>query len=234
MATRVIRVVIAEDHAVVREGTHQIVASDSRIDVVGEAEDGQTALDLVEQLEPDVLVLDLHLPTVTGIEVARRLQAADSPTRVLVLSAYDDDDYVFAAMEAGARGYLLKTAHGEEVIDAIHAISAGDVVLQGIIASKIVRGRSGGQQPMSAELGLTERELEILRLAAIGLRNKEIADRLFLSLRTVEGHLSHVFNKLGVASRTEAIMQAAAKGWLVLPSPARHGLSWSHRPGPDG
>lgn len=219
MTTRVIRVVIAEDHAVVREGTRQIVASDPRIEVVGEAADGQAALDLVDELRPDVLILDLHLPAVTGIEVARRLQAAGSRTRILVLSAYDDDDYVFAAMDAGASGYLLKTAHGEEVIDAIHAISAGDVVLQGVIAAKFVKGRDSDRRRMPHEMGLTERELEILRLAAIGLRNKEIADRLFLSLRTVEGHLSHVFNKLGVASRTEAIVHAAAHGWLVIPNP---------------
>lgn len=222
MTTRVVRVVIAEDHAVVREGTRQIVASDPRIEVVGEAEDGQAALDLVSEIRPDVLILDLHLPAVTGIEVARRLQAAGSPTRILVLSAYDDDDYVFAAMDAGASGYLLKTAHGEEVIDAIHAISAGDVVLQGVIAAKFVKGRGSDQRRLPHEMGLTERELEILCLAAIGLRNKEIADRLFLSLRTVEGHLSHVFNKLGVASRTEAIVHAAALGWLVIPNAESH------------
>lgn len=222
MTTRVVRVVIAEDHAVVREGTRQIVASDPRIDVVGEAEDGQAALDLVNELRPDVLILDLHLPAVTGIEVARRLQESRSPTRILVLSAYDDDDYVFAAMDAGASGYLLKTAHGEEVIDAIHAISAGDVVLQGVIAAKFVRGRASERHRQPHDMGLTERELEILSLAAIGLRNKEIADRLFLSLRTVEGHLSHVFNKLGVASRTEAIIHAAAFGWLVIPNPESH------------
>ena len=138
MSNTTIRVVIAEDHALVREGTRQIVASDPRIDVVGEAEDGQRALDLVSELKPDVLVLDLRLPKVTGIEVARRLQAANSTTRILVLSAYDDDDYVFAAMDAGASGYLLKTAHGGEVIDAIHAISRGDVVLQNAIAAKLV------------------------------------------------------------------------------------------------
>jgi DNA-binding NarL/FixJ family response regulator len=222
VTTRVIRVVIAEDHAVVREGTRQIVASDPRIDVVGEAEDGQAALDVIDELHPDVLILDLHLPGITGIQVARRLQSLGSSTKVLVLSAYDDDDYVFAAMDAGARGYLLKTAHGEEVIDAIHAVSGGDVVLQGSIAAKLIKGRESDHTQLPHDVGMTERELEILRLAAVGLRNKEIATRLVISLRTVEGHLSHVFNKLGVGSRTEAIVHAAARGWLVIPT-ERHG-----------
>jgi DNA-binding NarL/FixJ family response regulator len=126
-------------------------------------------------------------------------------------------------MDAGASGYLLKTAHGEEVIDAIHAISRGDVVLQRAIAAKLIKGREPDRDRRPQEMGLTERELEILSLAAGGLRNKEIADRLFLSQRTVEGHLSHVFNKLAVASRTEAIVHAAAHGWLVIPTPGRPG-----------
>ena len=186
--------------------------------MVGEAEDGQRALDLVAELKPEVLVLDLRLPKVTGIEVARRLQAAGSATRILVLSADDDDDYVFAAMDAGASGYLLKTAHGGEVIDAIHAVSRGDVVLQGAIAAKLVKGRASERSQFPHDMGISERELEILRLAAIGLRNKEIAERLVLSQRTIEGHLSHVFNKLGVSSRTEAIVYAAGHGWLVIPT----------------
>lgn len=218
MTSKVIRVVIAEDHALVREGTRQIVATDPRIQVVGEAEDGQAALDMVEATHPDVLVLDLHLPKVTGIEVARRIRTQGDGPRILVLSAYDDDDYVFAAMDAGASGYLLKTAHGDEVIDAIHAISRGDVVLHGSIAAKVIKGRESAHTQLPHDIGLTDRELEILRLAALGMRNKEIADQLVLSLRTVEGHLSHVFNKLGVGSRTEAIIHAAARGWLVIPT----------------
>ncbi len=219
MSSAAIRVLIAEDHAVVREGTRQILTADPGIEVVGEAEDGQRALELADLLKPDVLVLDLRLPKVTGIEVARRIQTSVPNTRILVLSAYDDDDYVFAAMEAGAVGYLLKTAHGDEVVSAIHSIARGEVVLQSAVASKFLRGhgriRSNGDD---FEEKLTEREMEILRLAALGLRNKEIADRLNLSQRTVEGHLSHVFTKLNLGSRTEAILHAAARGWLVIPT----------------
>ncbi len=214
-----IRVLIAEDHAVVREGTRQILTADPAIDVVGEAEDGARALELAELLQPDVLVLDLRLPKVTGIDVARRLALHSSETRILVLSAYDDDDYVFAAMDAGASGYLLKTAHGDEVVSAIRAIARGEVVLQAAIASKFLRSNGNVRGPNLQER-LTEREMEILRLAAQGLRNKEIADRLSLSQRTIEGHLSHVFSKLNVGSRTEAVLHAAAHGWVVIPNGA--------------
>lgn len=218
MPASAIRVLIAEDHAVVREGTRQILSKDPAIEVVGEAEDGQRALDLATLLEPDVLVLDLRLPKLTGIEVARRIGTQVPNTRILVLSAYDDDDYVFAAMDAGAAGYLLKTAHGDEVVSAIHSIARGEVVLQSAIATKFLRGHGHDRATGEYEEKLTDREMEILRLAALGLRNKEIADRLHLSQRTVEGHLSHVFTKLNVGSRTEAILHAAARGWLVIPN----------------
>lgn len=219
MSMAIIRVLIAEDHAVVREGTRQILEADPGIEVVGEAEDGQRALELTALLAPDVLVLDLRLPRVTGIEVARLIRERAANTRILVLSAYDDDDYVFAAMDAGASGYLLKTAHGDEVVSAIHSIARGEVVLQSAIASKFLRSRGNVRANGDGfEEKLTEREMEILRLAGLGMRNKEIADQLTLSQRTVEGHLSHVFTKLNVGSRTEAVLHAAACGWLVIPS----------------
>lgn len=216
MSSALLRVLIAEDHAVVREGTRKILATDAGIDVVGEAEDGHRAIELAALLKPDVLVLDLRLPGINGIEVARQSREHLPETRVLILSAYDDDDYVFAAMEAGASGYLMKTAHGDELISAIHAIARGEVVLQAAIAAKFLR-RSGYivSAGDSYSEKLTDREMEILRLAGRGLRNKEIAERLHLSQRTVEGHLSHVFTKLNLGSRTEAVLHAAAKGWLV-------------------
>lgn len=217
MSRKTIRVVIAEDHALVREGTRQLLSNDPLIEIVGEAGDGQRALELVEELQPDVLVLDLRMPVMTGIEVAQQLKATSSPTRVLVLSAYDDDEYIFAAMDAGASGYLLKTAHGDEVKDALHAIARGDVILQSGIAAKFIRGRPADNGHLPPDTDLTARELEILHLAALGLRNKEIAERLFLSQRTIEGHFSHVFDKLAVGSRTEAIVYAARRGWLVIP-----------------
>lgn len=216
MAEHRVRVLIAEDHAVVREGTRDILGRDPAIEVIGEAENGQQALSLALELRPNVLVLDLHLPLMSGIDVARRLRAEAPEIRVLVLSAYDDDEYVFAAMEAGASGYLLKTAHGEEVIGAIHAIVHGEVVLQAAVAAKFLRPHERYEAHVTTEEGLTGREMEILKLAAQGLRNKEIAQRLQVSRRTVEGHLAHVFNKLCVNSRTEAILFGAAHGWFAL------------------
>lgn len=212
-----LRVLIAEDHAVVREGTRRILERDAALEVVGEAENGQQAVTLAISLKPDIVVMDLRLPILSGIEATRQIHMTCPDTSVLVLSAYDDEDYVSAAMEAGASGYLLKTAHGEELVGAIHSIGRGEVVLQSAIAAKLWKPRR--DQPShpgdSVELP-TEREMEILRLAARGLRNKEIARTLDLSVRTVEGHLSHLFSKLGVASRTEAVLFGGSRGWYSL------------------
>lgn len=208
MPSEGLRVLLAEDHAVVREGTRQILEQDPGIEVVGEAEDGAAAIDLARELLPDVVLLDVALPEVNGIEATRRIRAADGAPFVLLLSAYDDQDYVVSAIEAGASGYLLKTASSQDVLAAIRAVARGEVVLHPVAAQRLV-GRSHESGP-----ALSERELEVIRLAAGGLATREIAQTMALSIRTVEGHFTSVFNKLGTANRAEAIATAAARGWL--------------------
>ena len=208
-----LRILLAEDHAIVREGSREMLERDPGISVVGEAADGLTALTLAAELSPDVVLLDLGLPVLNGIEAAKRIRALPDPPRVLILSAYDDEDYVFAAIEAGASGYLLKTSHFSEVVAALRAVAVGEVVLHPAVARKLLEragGREGGQEL------LTDKELQILRLAARGSHNKQIAAFLAVSPRTVEAHFTNIFNKLGVSTRTEAIVHAASRGWLVL------------------
>jgi len=204
-----ITVLIAEDHAVVREGTREILENDPTLVVVAEAADGPSVLELVAHHRPQVILLDLNLPILNGIEVTRRLRAAAREPRILILSAYDDEDYVIAALTAGADGYLLKTSHAADVVAALHAVVGGEVVLDGGVAPAVLsRARDG--TPTSGPL--TRRELDVLRLAARGARTKEIASSLDVSTRTVEAHLTSIYTKLGVSGRTEAILRANAMG----------------------
>jgi len=205
-----LRVLLAEDHAVVREGTRQILEQDPEVTVVGEAATGAEVVALAAKLAPDVVLLDLSLPVMNGVEATRRIRSADGAPRVLILSAYDDPDYVVAAIEAGAHGYLLKTAHASDVIAAIRAVAEGEVVLHPSVARHLISRRAVG------EVGLSPRELEVLQLAAHGHRTRDIAARMSLSPRTVEAHFTAVFNKLGVSTRAEAIVHAASRGWLRL------------------
>lgn len=216
MKLQPVSVVLAEDHTVVREGTRQMLEGDDLITVIGEAVDGPTAVQMTKDLAPDVLLLDMSLPILNGIEVTEAVRALPHPPQVLILSAYDDTDYVTASLAAGAGGYLLKTAGSREVAAAILAVSRGDIVLHPAVARRVLGGRSGGGMPDA----LSERELEVLRQAARGLRTKEIATVLALSTRTVESHFTSIFNKLGVSNRTEAVMQAVARG-LVRAEPGR-------------
>ncbi len=218
-----LRILLAEDHAVVREGTREILERDPEFEVVGEAGDGPAAVRLASERRPDLVLLDLGLPGMNGIEVTRRLRALPFPPKVLILSAYDDSDYLIAATEAGASGYLLKTAHAGDVAAAIHAVARGDVVLHpGVAAALVARATHRGPDTSR----LTVNEVEVLRLAARGLRNREIAAELAMSVRTVEAHMTRIFNKIGVASRTEAIVHAASRGWVTLDTPSRLDADW--------
>lgn len=208
-----LRVLLAEDHAVVREGTRQILEQDPGITVVGEAENGEEVVALASRLAPDVVLLDLSLPVLNGVEATRRIRASGATLpRVLILSAYDDEDYVVAAVEAGANGYLLKTAHADDVLAAIRAVARGAVVLHPSAARHFFRRSADGPEHVT----LTPRELEILSLASRGQRTRDIADRLALSARTVEACFTAIFNRLGVSTRTEAIVHAASRGWIRL------------------
>jgi len=206
---RTVRVLLAEDHAVVREGTRQIVEADPAIEVVGEAADGAEVVALAARLRPDVVLLDLHMPVLNGIEATRRIVEDAADARILILSAYDDEDYVAAALDAGASGYLLKSAHGHEVVAAIYAVAQGQVVMDARMARRALRRRDG---PAADEP--TPREIEVLRLAARGLRTKDIAAELGTSPRTIEAHFTSIFNRFGVTTRTEAVMHAAARRWI--------------------
>lgn len=216
---KAIRVVIADDHAVVREGTRRILEQEPDIEVIAEANDGDEAVTISNTRKPDVVIMDIAMPKLDGIEATRQIKAKNPGTAVLILSAYDDDQFIFSLLDAGAAGYLLKSVRGQEVIQAVRAVYAGESVLHPTIAQKVVNrfGRSSKKLPerKTAE-NLSDREMEVLRLVTMGLNNKEIADKLFLSIRTVQGHLGNIFNKLMVGSRTEAVVRALKEGWVTL------------------
>ncbi len=192
-----ITVMVADDHGLVREGTARILESQPDLRIVAQASDGPETLRIVAQAQPNVLILDLHMPGMNGIDVARATADVAPGTKILVLTAFGDEEYLRAAMAAGASGFLSKTAPGDELIHAVRSIHAGSTVLDTSIAS--------GKQSKSPLSGLTEREIEVVELLADGLSNKAIASKLQLSRRTIEGHLSRVFAKTNTASRTELL-----------------------------
>ena len=208
-----IRVLLADDHAVVRAGICQFLEQAEDIEVIAEAGDGQQAIDLIEQKRPDVAVLDIQMPYVSGIEVTRWVRENHRQVGVLVLTAYDDEPYVMAVIRAGANGYVLKTASPDEIIRAVRDVHAGNSVLDAEILQKMIAQVSMESQELPIKK-LTERELEILTLVAKGFTNKAIGVQLGISDRTVQGHLAHIFSKLQSGSRTEAVMRAVSLGWL--------------------
>ncbi|MFC2010148.1 response regulator [Chloroflexota bacterium] len=214
-----IRILIADDHAVVREGTRRFLEQEEDLEVVAEAADGEEAIRLAGDLNPDIVIMDIAMPNIDGIEATRQIKQQYPAVSVLILSAYDDDQFVFSLLEAGAAGYLLKSVRGNELVDAIRAVYAGESVLHPSIARKVLnrfKDTSIETQKQQVKDALTEREIEVLQFATQGLSNQEIADKLYISLRTVQSHLNHIFNKLQVSSRTEAVVRALKEGWVTL------------------
>jgi len=214
-----IRVLIADDHAMVREGMRRMFDHERDIEVVGEAGDGEEAVRLAQECKPDVAIMDISMPRLDGIEATKEIKRRCPSVTVLILSAYDDDQFVFALLEAGAAGYLLKSVRSREVVDAVRAVYSGESVLHPAVAKKVLNRfmTAGGKKrpARSAEI-LSDREKEILKLATRGLSNADIAQELCLSIRTVQGHLGHIFNKLQVSSRTEAVVRALKEEWVTL------------------
>lgn len=216
-----IGVVIADDHAVVRDGTRHILEQEPDIHVLGEASSGVEAVALVESLEPNVAIIDIAMPLMDGLEATRRIKASRPATGVLILTAYDDDPFVFALLAAGAAGYLLKDIPSTELVQAVRRVHAGEPVLHPMVAKKLLAkltaeaaaspGGAGDRAP-----ALTDREVDVLRLAACGMSNARIATTLHLSPRTVQAYLAQLFGKLGVGSRTEAVIAGLKRGILSL------------------
>jgi len=214
-----IKILIADDHAVVREGTRQILVKEPDMEVVAEAANGEEAIKLAGSSSPDVAIIDISMPVVDGIEATRRIKELYPSIAVLILSAYDDDQFVFSLLEAGAAGYLLKSIRGHELVTAVRQVYSGESVLHPTIARKVLNhfapSSYNAAEPKSPEV-LSDREMEVLKMAAKGLSNQDIANDLCLSLRTVQAHLGHIFNKMQVSSRTEAVVHALKERWITL------------------
>ncbi|MEJ7803923.1 MAG: response regulator transcription factor [Candidatus Limnocylindria bacterium] len=206
-----IRVLVVDDHPVVRAGVQGMLASHADFDVIGEASDGEDAVTKVEALNPDVVLMDLRMPGVDGVEATKRIRARHPGVQVLVLTTYDTDDDIVRAVEAGAVGYLLKDAPREELFRGVHAAARGESQLAAAVVSRLV-----GRMRAPAGQSLSPRELEVLMLVADGSPNKEIARTLYISETTVKSHLAHIFTKLEVDDRTAAVTVALDRGMIRL------------------
>ena len=219
--TPTLRILIADDQALVRAGFRMILEAQPDLEVVAEAADGESAIRLAERLRPDVILMDVRMPGLDGLAATRRLAAAPDgaagPSRIIVLTTFDLDEYVYAALQAGASGFLLKDVRPDELVDAIRVVAAGNSLFGPAAAKRLIESFAQPRPAPSPALGqLTEREREILRLLAQGLSNAELAERLYVSEATVKTHVSAVLRKLGVRDRLQAVI-AAYEGGLVRP-----------------
>ena len=211
-----IRVLIADDHPIVRQGLATVLDQEQDLEVVGQASNGHEAVAQASRLHPDVVLMDLQMPGMDGVEAIQHIKAEDPDIGVIILTTYDTDEYIFRGVEAGARAYLLKDSPPEEVLNAIRIVNRGESLVQPRVASRLLdRFSQLSRGPASQEI-LSSRELEVLQLMATGAANKEIAAQLLIGESTVKTHLIHIFNKLGVKGRTEAVAEAARKGIIKL------------------
>jgi two-component system, NarL family, response regulator LiaR len=211
-----IRVILADDHAVVRKGIRDFLQEDGDIEVIAEAGDGEKVKELILSLKPDVAILDIRMPYATGIEVTRWIREQSLAVQVLILSAFDDDPFVLAAMKAGANGYILKNAEADQIMAAVRAVHRGEPALAPDIAQKLMSHMAGNSATADNLETITDREREVLQLAASGLTNRGIGLKLAISDRTVQGHLANTYGKLQVNSRTEAVTKALQLGLINL------------------
>ncbi len=213
----VIRVMLVDDHAVVRQGLRKLMEEEPDIEVVAEAGNGLEAVDLAKRVKPNVVLMDVMMPRLNGIEATKAIKALDPGITVVILSAFDEDRYVLALLNAGAAGYLLKTASAEELVQGVRSANIGQAVLHPAVAGRLLAKASHVNTRTSSSYGdesLSQREMQVLRLAAAGATNKQIARDLFISSQTVKAHLATIYGKLGVSSRTEAVMNAVCRGWV--------------------
>jgi len=211
-----LRIFLADDHVVMREGLKSLVNAQPDMNVVGEADNGRTALIQASELQPDVIIMDVSMPDLNGIQVTERLKQVCQKIMVLVLTAHDDSGYLRQLLEVGASGYVLKKAAAEELIKAIRVVAAGGVYLDPSMAGKVVGGYLGKRGLRNNSLGneISERESEVLRLVAWGYTNKEVAGYLGISVKTVETHKANLMQKLDLKSRVEMVHYALRRGWL--------------------
>ncbi|MCQ4206272.1 response regulator [Streptomyces longispororuber] len=219
---RTVRVLLVDDQPLVRSGLRVLIADTDDLDVVGEAGDGAEAVELAASLRPDVVVMDIRMPGTDGIEATRRIMAGESGSRVLVLTTFDEDDYVYGALRAGASGFAVKDMQLEEILAAVRVVAAGDALIAPAVTRRLIAdfvGRPGpeaARSPRPVE-GITEREREVLTLVGLGRSNQEIAEELFISVATTKSHVARLFTKLGARDRVQLVITAYELG-LVAPS----------------